>query len=191
MGIVEHRLVAVGREEAERDLVAGASCSPCSSRSCMQLRRRKRIGRVVTQRLLDRGRHQLRSARSRSRSVGVVGDRPQQVADEVARRLVARDEEEHELRAGLDVGEVAAVDLGSASNRVTKSSRGIVAPRRDQRRRRSSRTRGARPAARRRARCGWSRATCPAPPRRTTRPRGGSPRVARRAGARSRCWAPA
>ena len=119
-----------------------------------------------------------------------MGDRPQQVADEVARRLVARDEEEHELRARLDVGEAAAVDLALQQPGDEVVAR-VVAPGCDQRRRRSSRTRGARPAGRRRARCGWSRATCPAPLRRTRRPRGGSPRVARRGGARSRCWAPA
>ena len=119
-----------------------------------------------------------------------MGDGPQQVADEVAGRLVARDEEEHELRARFDVGEVAAVDLALQQPGDEVVAR-IVAPRRRSARRRSRRTRGARPAGRRRARCGWSRATCPARLRRTRPPRGGSRRAARRAGARSRCSAPA
>ena len=50
----------------------------------------------------------------------------------MAGRLVARDEEEHELRARLDVGEVTAVDLGleQPGDEVVA---GNVAPRRDQR----------------------------------------------------------
>ena len=39
------------------------------------------------------------------------GEAPHEVADEVARRLVARHEQEHELRARLDVGEPPSVDL--------------------------------------------------------------------------------
>ncbi len=67
--------------------------------------------RIVAQRLFDRDRHELAVGPQPLVEVGVVRDGPEQVADEVTRGLVARDEEEDELGARLDVGEHAAVDL--------------------------------------------------------------------------------
>ena len=51
----------------------------------------------------------------RATTSGRAASVQQQVGDEVPGRLVAADEEEHELGAGLDVGEAAAVDLGLAA----------------------------------------------------------------------------
>ena len=109
--VVEHRFVTVRRQEAERDLVAGAELLTVQLPRSHAVAQQEADRRVVAQRLLDRDRDQLRIGAQLLVEVGVVRDGPQQVADQVTGGLVPRDEEEHELGARLDVGEAATVDL--------------------------------------------------------------------------------
>ena len=68
-------------------------------------------GWVVTEALFDGVVDEIGVVAKGTLDVGVVDDGPQQVADEMSSGLVARDEQEHELRACLDVGQSAAVDF--------------------------------------------------------------------------------
>ena len=113
-GSVEHPLVAVGRGVPQHDLVAG-----------LQLRRRRcAVSSVAVRRKWITGVAQrtisstavLRAPREVAEPelalVGMLGERLHPVADGVARRLVAGDDEEDEERAELLRGELLAVDLG-------------------------------------------------------------------------------
>ena len=111
MGIAEHRLVAVRREQPERDLVAGRQLLAVQLTFLHAVAQQETDRGIVTQRLLDRHRDEVAVGAQAFVQVGVVRHRPQQVADQVTGGLVAGDEEEHELRARLDVGEVATLDL--------------------------------------------------------------------------------
>ena len=125
-------------------LSPGLSCSPCSSRGppCSCGAGSESAGRGATTPRPRPGRAPVGA--QLLVEVGVVGDGPQQVADEVTGGLVPRDEEEHELGARLDVGEAAPVDLALQQPGDEVVAR-VVTPRGDQARRRSRRTRGARP----------------------------------------------
>ena len=112
MGIVEPGVVPVGRRQPERHLVGRFHLLAVQLGGGDAVAHQELDGRVVAERLLDRGRDERPVGLQPGEHLGLVGQGPQQVGDEVTGRLVPADEEEHQLGAGLDVGEAAAVDLG-------------------------------------------------------------------------------
>jgi len=129
--ILEHRVVAVRREDAERHLVARVQLLAVQLALLHAVAEQEPDGRIVAQRLLDRDGHEVAVGAQPLVQRRVVRDRPEEVPDEVARGLVARDEQEHELGARLDVGEDAAVDLALQEARDEVVAR-VVAPLGDQ-----------------------------------------------------------
>ena len=110
--VVEPRLVTVGRFDAEHDLVVRRAssvfrCSPAA----VQSRSRNRTGGLVRKdssiaaAISDTVRAQL------FQQVRVMDQPLHEIADQVPGRLVAGNEQEDELRAGLDVGEPTSIDL--------------------------------------------------------------------------------
>jgi hypothetical protein len=69
-------------------------------------------GGVDAQRFFDRAFDQRTIGLEHREQLGVRHDRGDEIGDQMARRLVARDDQEDQLRADLDVGQALAVDLG-------------------------------------------------------------------------------
>ncbi|MFT3801018.1 MAG: hypothetical protein QM766_07340 [Burkholderiaceae bacterium] len=112
VGTLEHRLVAVGRGEADQDLVAGADLAAAQlgigRRGAPELDDRRR----EAQHLLDRRRQQRRVRHQLAALFGVSAQQQQSVRDQVAGRLVAGDHQQLEEAFELPAAQLLAVDLG-------------------------------------------------------------------------------
>jgi hypothetical protein len=121
-GVVVHRFVAVRRREPEHDAIAFVERTALDCRLGEDRPREDLHRRVEPQRLL----HERGNARAIPaqliEEVGSRGDDVEAIADQVPRRLVARDDQEHHLGPDRAVGEVLAVDVGvdEARDRVVR-----------------------------------------------------------------------
>jgi len=112
-GALEHLLVAVPRRVPEHHLLAGRDLLAAQLGVARGGAAEVDHGRRPAHDLLDRGgRDGVEVGGPDAALLGEVAERLHAVADRVARGLVARDDQQHEERRELLVGERLAVDLG-------------------------------------------------------------------------------
>ena len=113
VGLGEHARVAVGRAQQRYQLLAlRHGCAGHFDVIGEGGARRELHGAVVAENLLDRGPHERPVVAQALQLLGEEEKRAQAVADQVGRRLVAGDEQQHDRREQLGLGELVALFFG-------------------------------------------------------------------------------